>query len=81
MLRVVIVVALTFSVLAGAVWTAHWPIVGDAPLLHYVAFLIDHGKVPYRDFFMHYPPAPCYAVAVWFKLFGDGPQGSVAPSR
>ncbi|MEO7029797.1 MAG: hypothetical protein ABI147_10395 [Acidobacteriaceae bacterium] len=49
MLRLVIVVALSLSVLAAAVWTAHWPIVGDAPLLHYVAFLIDHGKVPYRD--------------------------------
>jgi hypothetical protein len=48
-LRLSIVVALTASVLAAGVGTVHWPMVGDAPLLHYVAFLIDHGKVPYRD--------------------------------
>jgi hypothetical protein len=29
--------------------TMNWPLVGDASLLHYVAFLIDHGFRPYRD--------------------------------
>ncbi len=26
-----------------------WPIVGDASIMHYVAFLMDHGMAPYRD--------------------------------
>jgi Dolichyl-phosphate-mannose-protein mannosyltransferase len=30
--------------------TRHWPMVGDAALLHYYVFLIGHGWAPYRDF-------------------------------
>ncbi|HEY4380927.1 MAG TPA: hypothetical protein VGN01_11315 [Acidobacteriaceae bacterium] len=29
--------------------TWHWPLVGDAALMHYVVFLMDHGFAPYRD--------------------------------
>jgi hypothetical protein len=32
------------------VMTRHWPVVGDAALLRYVVFLIQHGWAPYRDF-------------------------------
>ena len=42
-------ILLAASVLAALAGTWHWPIVGDAPLFHYIAFLIDRGKVPYRD--------------------------------
>jgi hypothetical protein len=44
-----VVSVLAASLLAAVAGTARWPIVGDAPLMHYVAFLMDHGKVPYRD--------------------------------
>jgi hypothetical protein len=47
--RVLVVLALTLSLVWGVVGTLHWPIVGDAPLMHYVAFLLDHGKAPYRE--------------------------------
>ncbi len=47
--RILVGLMLAASLLAAMVGTAHWPVVGDAPLLHYVVFLIDHGKVPYRD--------------------------------
>lgn len=30
-------------------WTWRWPLVGDASLMHYIAFLMDHGMAPYRD--------------------------------
>ena len=30
--------------------TMHWPLVNDASLMHYMSFLIDKGKAPYRDF-------------------------------
>ena len=30
-------------------WSWHWPLVGDASAIHYVAFLIRHGWTPYRD--------------------------------
>jgi hypothetical protein len=29
--------------------TLHWPLVGDASLIHYVVFLMQHGRAPYRD--------------------------------
>jgi hypothetical protein len=30
-------------------FTWRWPLVGDASLIHYICFLMDHGMVPYRD--------------------------------
>ncbi len=27
----------------------HWPLVGDASLIHYIVFLMEHGMAPYRD--------------------------------
>ena len=33
-----------------------WPLVHDAPLMHYVAWLVSEGAVPYRDIFdMNFP--------------------------
>jgi hypothetical protein len=30
-------------------WSWRWPLVGDASLIHYICFLMDHGMAPYRD--------------------------------
>jgi hypothetical protein len=32
-----------------AVRTWHWPLVGDAPTIHYAVFLMEHGEAPYRQ--------------------------------
>ena len=48
-MRWLLFISLTACTLFAAIATRQWPLVGDAPLLHYVAFLIDHGKVPYRE--------------------------------
>jgi hypothetical protein len=38
--------------LAYLIWGSRaWPLIHDAPLMHYVAWLIDQGAVPYRDVF------------------------------
>lgn len=38
--------------LAYLVWGSRgWPLIHDAPLMHYIAWLIDQGAVPYRDAF------------------------------
>jgi hypothetical protein len=29
--------------------TLDWPLVNDAALIHYICFLMDHGRSPYRD--------------------------------
>lgn len=50
----------------------HWPVVGDASLMHYVVFLIDRGAAPYRDIAeMNMPGA---YLAEWFAVhaFGGG---------
>jgi len=44
-----IVAALSLSVAWFVISTIHWPLVGDASLMHYVAFLMDHHRVPYRE--------------------------------
>jgi hypothetical protein len=40
---------LALSVIYFVIATVHWPLVGDASLIHYICFLMDHGMVPYRD--------------------------------
>jgi Dolichyl-phosphate-mannose-protein mannosyltransferase len=42
--------ALIACSLIFVVITRHWPIVGDAALIRYSVFLIQHGWAPYRDF-------------------------------
>jgi hypothetical protein len=44
-------------VVARRVWCSlDWPLVHDAPLMHYVAWRIGEGAVPYRDVFdMNFP--------------------------
>jgi len=37
------------AVLASVVLARHWPFINDGPLIHYVIFLMDHGRAPYRD--------------------------------
>ena len=38
--------------LAYLVWASRgWPLIHDAPLMHYIAWLIGQGAVPYRDAF------------------------------
>jgi len=46
-------------VLAYLIWASRgWPMIHDAPLIHYIAWLIDQGGVPYRDAFdMNLPGA------------------------
>jgi hypothetical protein len=36
-------------VVAAVVVASRWPLVHDAPLMHYVVFLMEHGLAPYRD--------------------------------
>jgi hypothetical protein len=49
-----------------------WPLVHDAPLMHYIAWLIGEGAVPYRDVFdMNTPGVYLVHLAV-IKLLGGG---------
>ena len=49
-----------------------WPLIHDAPLMHYVAWLIGQGGVPYRDVFdMNVPGAYALHLAV-LRTLGEG---------
>ncbi|HEV8306077.1 MAG TPA: hypothetical protein VGW35_00295 [Methylomirabilota bacterium] len=76
------------SVLAGASvgWTAAlalalaagslgWPLVHDAPLMHYIATRILEGAVPYRDVFDMNFPGVYLAHLLGLGLFGRGDAG------
>ena len=49
-----------------------WPLIHDAPIMHYIAWRIAHGAVPYRDLFdMNQPGAYLVHLGV-LKVFGEG---------
>ena len=56
----------------GSPWRSlGWPLIHDAPIMHYVAWLITQGAVPYRDAFdMNMPGA--YLIH-WAVLSVAGP--------
>ena len=52
-----------------------WPLIHDAPLMHYVAWRIGEGAVPYRDVFdMNFPGVYLLHVLA-LELFGVGDAG------
>lgn len=76
--------SLAVKVLVGAmcalvgymVWMSRvWPLIHDAPLMHYIAWLISQGGVPYRDVFdMNLPGVYLIHLAlVRMAGFGDWP--------
>lgn len=48
-LRAAFAASLTVSALFYFVFSWRWPLVGDASLIHYIAFLIERGWAPYRQ--------------------------------
>ena len=54
------------------VGTWNWPLVGDASVIHYAAFLMGHGFAPYRQIIDFNMPG-CYLVE-WLviHIFGGG---------
>ena len=61
------------GLLAYLVWGSRgWPLIHDAPVMHYIAWLIDRGAVPYRDAFdMNLPGVYLLHLAV-LRLGGPG---------
>ena len=59
--------------LAYLVWASRaWPLIHDAPLMHYIAWLIAQGAVPYRDAFdMNLPGVYLLHLAV-LRVGGPG---------
>jgi hypothetical protein len=64
-------------VLAGALaWRSRgWPLIHDAPLMHYIAWRIGEGAVPYRDVFDMNFPGVYLLHMLALELFGAGDAG------
>ena len=61
---------LTVSTLLFLVWSRHWPLVGDASIIHYIAFLIQHGMPPYRVVHEMSMPGTYLIEMALMKVFG-----------
>ena len=73
--RVVCMVVLFCGAAAYVVFTRHWQWMWDTQVMHYISFLIDHGRVPYRDIYdINMPGA--YLTERWaLRVFGGGDLG------
>ncbi|MBI3824755.1 MAG: glycosyltransferase family 39 protein [Candidatus Rokubacteria bacterium] len=69
-------VVLTGALVAYVAWASlPWPLVHDAPIMHYVAWRIADGAVPYRDLFdMNFPGVYLIHLAV-VTVMGTGDFG------
>jgi thiamine transporter ThiT len=47
--RLALAASFALSAALYFVWSWHWPLVGDASLIHYIAFLVQRGWAPYRQ--------------------------------
>jgi hypothetical protein len=72
----VVCVVVFFAAFAGFIgFSAHWPWIWDTQVMHYTSFLVDHGKVPYRDIYDINMPGS-YLTERWaIHIFGDGDVG------
>lgn len=64
---------LLLVLVASLAWRSRsWPLVHDAPIMHYLAWRVADGAVPYRDLFdMNFPGVYLVHIAV-LKLLGPG---------
>jgi hypothetical protein len=73
-LRVAAVGGLGVAVATLAWGSRGWPLIHDAPIMHYVAWRIGAGDTPYRDLFdMNFPGTYLmHAAVLWLMGPGDG---------
>jgi Dolichyl-phosphate-mannose-protein mannosyltransferase len=71
-LRIMLAIFLSLLVAVLIVTTRHWPLVGDATLIRYVVFLMQHGFAPYRDIIDINMPGAYFADWAVLHIFGSG---------
>lgn len=64
-------ITLAFAVVF-AFASIHWPLVGDASLMHYVVFLAERGRIPYKDIVDVNLPGTYAAAWLVMHTFGPG---------
>lgn len=71
-LRLSATVTLLVSTLLFVLWTWHWPLFGDASLIHYICFLMDHGMSLYKDLGDMNMPGVFLLEWTWMHAAGGG---------
>ncbi len=74
-LRAVLVIVLALWAVLYGVASVHWKLTLDAPIMHYVNFLIQHGMKPYTDISDNNMPGAYYTDAWAMAVFGAGDLG------
>jgi hypothetical protein len=69
---VALAASLSVCALLFFVWSWHWPLVGDASLMHYMGWLIERGWAPYRDFGDMNMPGSYLIELAAMHVFGTG---------
>jgi hypothetical protein len=72
LVRLGLAASLSLSTLLALVWSWHWPLVGDASLIHYISFLIERGWAPYRNLGDMNMPGSFLIELAAMHLFGMG---------
>lgn len=72
LIALVLCLSLTVSALLAAAFSVHWPLVGDASLIHYIAFLIERGWSPYRQLGDMNMPGSFLVELAAMHIFGPG---------
>jgi hypothetical protein len=66
---------LVLSMALAAAGARGWPLIHDAPLMHYVVFLMEHGRAPYRDIIEMNMPGTYMLEQAAMHVFGGGATG------
>jgi len=69
---VALAASLSVCALLFFVWSWHWPLVGDASLIHYIGWLIGRGWAPYREIGDMNMPGSYLIEMAAMHLFGMG---------
>ena len=75
LLRLALAASLAISTVLFVVWSRRWPLVGDASLIHYIGFMIEHGMAPYRDLGDMNMPGSFLIEMAAMRVFGGGALG------
>jgi hypothetical protein len=73
--RIGIIAILTASAIYYACKTIHWQIMVDSSVMHYVDFLIDHGRKPYTEISDNNMPGAYYTESLAMHIFGYSDVG------
>lgn len=73
--RLLFVAALTATLVYFVVYTVHWPMLVNAPVMHYVNFLMRHGLRPYSEITDMNMPGAYLMERFGMSVFGWGDLG------